>query len=64
VKELSIYELVRPKNQNFVTLIRYHWDGNHRRLITEDEEDLEDDSRSPAQGRPSGDEEEEVLEKA
>jgi hypothetical protein len=64
VKELSIYELVRPKNQNFVTLIRYHWDGNHRRLITEDEEVLEDDSLSPAHGRPSGDEEEEVLEKA
>jgi len=28
ISELSISELVRPKNADFVSVIRYHWDGN------------------------------------
>ncbi|MGM8216461.1 TIGR02680 family protein [Bacillaceae bacterium W0354] len=35
ISELSICELVRPKNADFVTVIRYHWDG--KRLEIEDE---------------------------
>ncbi|WP_026485693.1 TIGR02680 family protein [Caldanaerobius polysaccharolyticus] len=37
VPELSICELVRPKNANYVTVIRYRWDGNVRHLITDAE---------------------------
>lgn len=33
VSELAICELVRPKNADYVTVIRYHWDGQHRSLI-------------------------------
>lgn len=33
VKQLAIYELVRPKNAPYVTLVRYQWDGFTRRLI-------------------------------
>lgn len=32
VKNLSICELVRPKNADFVTVIRYKWDGQTRYL--------------------------------
>ncbi|SHG51376.1 TIGR02680 family protein [Ornithinibacillus halophilus] len=28
ILELSICELVRPKNADFVSVLRYHWDGN------------------------------------
>ncbi|MCG1029622.1 TIGR02680 family protein [Virgibacillus halodenitrificans] len=28
IRELSICELVRPKNADFVSVLRYHWDGN------------------------------------
>ncbi|GAB3798024.1 TIGR02680 family protein [Virgibacillus kimchii] len=28
IRKLSIYELVRPKNADFVSVIRYHWDGS------------------------------------
>ncbi|UFU00259.1 TIGR02680 family protein [Radiobacillus kanasensis] len=28
ISELSISELIRPKNADFVSVIRYHWDGN------------------------------------
>lgn len=28
IRELSIYELVRPKNADFVSVIRYQWDGS------------------------------------
>jgi uncharacterized protein (TIGR02680 family) len=27
IRALSIYELIRPKNADFVSVIRYHWDG-------------------------------------
>jgi len=33
VSQLSIYELVRPKNAPYVSLVRYHWDGHARRLL-------------------------------
>ncbi len=38
VSALSIYELVRPKNAPFVTLIRYNWNGNVRKLLSLEEE--------------------------
>ncbi|MHB1128223.1 MAG: TIGR02680 family protein [Bacillota bacterium] len=37
VPNLSIYEIYRPKDVNFVTLIRYHWDGVQRRMLVEEE---------------------------
>src|SRR5699024_5821173 len=33
VSNLSIYELIRPKNANFVSLIPYHWDGKVRQQV-------------------------------
>lgn len=33
VPSLSVYELFRPKDAGFVTLIRYHWNGYQRRLV-------------------------------
>lgn len=33
VPSLSIYEVFRPKDVDFVTLIRYHWNGYRRRLV-------------------------------
>ncbi|MDY0405019.1 TIGR02680 family protein [Virgibacillus sp. 179-BFC.A HS] len=39
VSSLSVCELVRPKNQDFVTVIRYYWDGSKRSLVVEDMED-------------------------
>lgn len=38
VPALSIYELLRPNNADFVTTIRYSWNGKKRRLILDDEE--------------------------
>ncbi|MFZ5640537.1 MAG: TIGR02680 family protein, partial [Bacillota bacterium] len=35
VPSLSIYELFRPKDAGFVTLIRYHWNGYRRELVDE-----------------------------
>lgn len=35
VASLSICELVRPKNASWVTVIRYLWDGQVRRLVEE-----------------------------
>jgi len=35
VPSLSIYELFRPKDVGFVTLIRYHWNGYLRQLVDE-----------------------------
>lgn len=35
VAKLAIYELVRPKNAPFVTLIPYLWDGKVRSLVAE-----------------------------
>jgi uncharacterized protein (TIGR02680 family) len=37
VSSLSICELVRPKNADFVTVIRYQWDGKQRKLVVDDE---------------------------
>ncbi|MCR4430926.1 MAG: TIGR02680 family protein [Tepidanaerobacteraceae bacterium] len=39
VPELSICELVRPKNAGFVTVIRYIWDGKKRMLKYDVDED-------------------------
>ncbi|PLT29628.1 TIGR02680 family protein [Peribacillus deserti] len=33
ISNLSICELVRPKNADFVTVIRYHWDGKTKNLL-------------------------------
>ncbi|GGA66841.1 TIGR02680 family protein [Ornithinibacillus halotolerans] len=38
ISSLSICEIVRPKNQDFVTVIRYHWDGNKRSLLVDNEQ--------------------------
>ncbi|MDQ0214467.1 uncharacterized protein (TIGR02680 family) [Oikeobacillus pervagus] len=40
VSSLSIAELVRPKNADFVTVIRYEWDGLQKSLVV-DENQLE-----------------------
>jgi hypothetical protein len=34
VPSLSICELIRPNNANYVTVIRYRWDGRVKRLIS------------------------------
>ncbi|HLS60118.1 MAG TPA: TIGR02680 family protein [Virgibacillus sp.] len=36
VSSLSVCELVRPKNASYVTVIRYYWDGNSRRLLVDE----------------------------
>lgn len=33
VQSLAISELIRPDNANFVTVIRYHWNGNVKELV-------------------------------
>src|SRR5699024_359273 len=38
VSELGISELHRPQNADHVSVIRYVWDGNKRKLLTNDEE--------------------------
>ena len=38
VSSLSIYELLRPQNANFVTTIKYFWDGHKKHLLTGGEE--------------------------
>ncbi|MBP3039557.1 TIGR02680 family protein [Bacillaceae bacterium Marseille-Q3522] len=35
ISSLSIAELVRPKNADFVTVIRYQWDGKQKTLVTD-----------------------------
>jgi len=37
VPNLSIYELLRPQDADFVTLIRFHWDGKRRRMIGQED---------------------------
>lgn len=39
ISSLAICELVRPKNASFVSVIRYHWDGNSRHLVVDEEEE-------------------------
>ena len=36
ISSLSICELVRPKNADFVTVIRYQWDGKQRSLVLDE----------------------------
>ncbi len=38
VPALSIYELIRPENVTYVTMIRYRWNGFTRTLVNEAEE--------------------------
>ncbi|MFC4620177.1 TIGR02680 family protein [Camelliibacillus cellulosilyticus] len=38
ISSLSICELVRPKNADFVTVIRYQWDGQKRSLVVDESE--------------------------
>lgn len=38
VSSLSIAELVRPKNADYVTVIRYEWDGKQKSLVLEQDE--------------------------
>lgn len=53
VPELNIYNLMRPLNAAFVTLIKFHWDGHVRRPLVEEEEDAERGSR-PLHERKAG----------
>lgn len=41
VPELNIYNLMRPLNKPFVTLVKFHWDGHMRRPLDEEAEDAE-----------------------
>lgn len=36
VSSLSICELIRPKNADFVTVMRYYWDGNTKKLLIDE----------------------------
>ncbi|GAB6549311.1 TIGR02680 family protein [Bacillus cereus] len=38
VSSLSIAELVRPKNADYVTVIHYEWDGKQKSLVLNDDE--------------------------
>lgn len=38
VPSLSIYEIIRPGDADFVTLIRYHWNGFRRVMVVDDQE--------------------------
>lgn len=40
VPSLSVCELIRPNNANFVSVIRYRWNGSVRELLLDDSEDL------------------------
>ncbi len=42
VSSLSIAELVRPKNADFVTVISYEWDGRQKSLVLDDWEQQEE----------------------
>ncbi len=37
VPSLNIYELLRPLNANYVSILGYHWDGNTRSIMTEEQ---------------------------
>lgn len=41
ISSLSICELVRPKNADFVTVIRYQWDGKQRTFVVDEDPALE-----------------------
>lgn len=42
ISSLSICELVRPKNADFVTVIRYQWDGKQKSLVIDETEFVEE----------------------
>lgn len=42
ISSLSISELVRPKNADYVTVIRYEWDGNQRTLVFDEDDRVEE----------------------
>lgn len=42
ISSLSICELVRPKNADYVTVIRYQWDGKQRSLLLNEDEAMEE----------------------
>ncbi|MFS0823932.1 TIGR02680 family protein [Bacillus sp. 1P02SD] len=42
ISSLSIAELVRPKNADFVTVIRYQWDGKQKSLVIDGDELMEE----------------------
>lgn len=42
ISSLSIAELVRPKNADFVTVIRYQWDGKKKLLVIDEGASAED----------------------
>lgn len=45
ISELSIYELLRPKNADFVGVMGYYWDGNKRIELDKIETDEESDMK-------------------
>jgi uncharacterized protein (TIGR02680 family) len=40
VPSLSIADLLRPKNADFVTVMRYEWDGFQRKSVQQEEEEI------------------------
>lgn len=42
ISSLSISELVRPKNADYVTVIRYQWDGKQKSLVMDEDEQAEE----------------------
>ena len=40
VPGLAIYQLIRPENVKYVTVIRYIWNGEVKRMLTGKEENL------------------------
>jgi hypothetical protein len=40
ISSLAISELVRPKNADFVTVIRYQWDGKQKSLVFDEDEQI------------------------
>ncbi len=56
VSSLAISELVRPKNADFVTVIRYEWDGHERKLVdlsdlAVEAETIEDEGPEPVEDK-------------
>ena len=40
VPSLNIYELLRPLNANYVSVLGYHWDGSTRNIMVEEPENV------------------------
>ena len=45
VPSLNVYELLRPTNASFVTVVPYHWDGRLRTAMLPEDEGEENDGR-------------------